>query len=178
LTAGSPLVTLLAGEFPGRAIHVVADAAYHGPAVKTLPASVTWRRSRLALVTTDLAATATAVITRYAALWSIEQATADARILGGRGPQPHPPRRRAHHPVRHARLHPDHHLVRPARSRPSRPRRAAQPWCATKTQPAFEDMLTQLRRTLITARISGGSPAQPAPAQIQAVLAAWHAAAA
>jgi len=57
-------------------------------------------------------------------------------------------------------------------------RRAAQPWCATKTQPAFEDMLTQLRRTLITARISGGSPAQPAPAQIQAVLAAWHAAAA
>ena len=57
-------------------------------------------------------------------------------------------------------------------------RRAAQPWYATKTEPAFEDMLTQLRRVLITARISGGSPTQPAPAQIQAVLAAWHAAAA
>jgi len=36
------LVTLLAGEFPGRAVHVVADAAYHGPALKTLPAGVTW----------------------------------------------------------------------------------------------------------------------------------------
>jgi hypothetical protein len=39
-------------------------------------------------------------------------------------------------------------------------------------------MLTKLRRTLIAARISGGSPAHPEPEQITAVLAAWHAAAA
>jgi hypothetical protein len=39
-------------------------------------------------------------------------------------------------------------------------------------------MLTQLRRTLITARISAGSQASPTPEQTQAVLAAWHAAAA
>src|SRR5215831_679876 len=32
------LVTQLAAAFPGRAIHVVADAAYHGPALKQLPA--------------------------------------------------------------------------------------------------------------------------------------------
>ena len=57
-------------------------------------------------------------------------------------------------------------------------RRAAEPWYATKTEPAFEDMLTKLRRTLITARISGSSPAHPEPRQITAVLAAWHAAAA
>jgi hypothetical protein len=57
-------------------------------------------------------------------------------------------------------------------------RRAAQPWYPAKTEPAFEDMLTKLRRTLITARISGGSAIHPKPSQIQAVLAAWHAAAA
>jgi hypothetical protein len=57
-------------------------------------------------------------------------------------------------------------------------RRASQPWYTTKTGPAFEDMLTQLRRTLITARISAGSQANPTPRQTQEVLAAWHAAAA
>src|SRR5258708_11221792 len=36
------LVTQLAAAFPGRTVHVVADAAYHGPALKQLPASVTW----------------------------------------------------------------------------------------------------------------------------------------
>jgi hypothetical protein len=57
-------------------------------------------------------------------------------------------------------------------------RRQAQPWYQTKTGPAFEDMLAKLRRVLICARISGGSPAQPTPEQTRAVLAAWHAAAA
>ena len=36
------LVRLLALAFPGRIVHVVADAAYHGPALRTLPANVTW----------------------------------------------------------------------------------------------------------------------------------------
>ena len=31
-------------------------------------------------------------------------------------------------------------------------RRASQPWYRTKTEPAFEDMLIKLRRTLIAAR--------------------------
>jgi hypothetical protein len=57
-------------------------------------------------------------------------------------------------------------------------RRHDQPWYTAKTEPAFEDMLTKLRRVLITARISGGHPSQPTPRQIQAVLAAWNAAAA
>ena len=57
-------------------------------------------------------------------------------------------------------------------------RRQAEPWYHAKTGPAFEDMLTKLRRTMITARISGGSAAHPEPGQITAVLAAWHAAAA
>ena len=42
VSAAAELVTLLAAAFPGRAIHVVADAACHGPALKHLPAAVTW----------------------------------------------------------------------------------------------------------------------------------------
>ena len=36
------LVRLLALAFPGRMVHIVADAAYHGPALRTLPENVTW----------------------------------------------------------------------------------------------------------------------------------------
>jgi hypothetical protein len=36
------LVTLLALAFPDRTVHVVPDAACHGPALRDLPASVTW----------------------------------------------------------------------------------------------------------------------------------------
>ena len=57
-------------------------------------------------------------------------------------------------------------------------RRAAQPWYASKTEPAFEDMLDSLRRVMITARISRTRSTPPAPEEIQHVLAAWTAAAA
>src|SRR5271166_3184480 len=40
--AATELVTLLAATFPGRTINVVADAAYHGPALKHLPPAVIW----------------------------------------------------------------------------------------------------------------------------------------
>jgi hypothetical protein len=87
------LVRLLADSLGGRRMHVVGDAAYHGPACKNLPAGVTWtcrlqrnavlcdlapprtgRRGRPALkgkrlgTPTDLAATATwrkHTVTRY-----------------------------------------------------------------------------------------------------------------
>ena len=36
------LVTMLAAALPARQVHVIGDAAYHGPACKTLPARVTW----------------------------------------------------------------------------------------------------------------------------------------
>jgi hypothetical protein len=45
-------------------------------------------------------------------------------------------------------------------------------------EPAFEDMLIKVRRTLIAARFSAGRPAQPTTEQIRAVLAAWNDAAA
>ncbi len=259
------LVTQLAAAFPGRTVHVVADAAYHGPALKQLPASVTWttrlpanavlyalappprlpgqrgrpclkglrlgtpaelaaaatwtpvtvriyRRSHrtdlaaitclryglhtrtvrvilarsdagvLALVTTDLASPAARLIERYAARWSIEQAFADARNILGAGEARNRTRRAVERTVPFALIVST--LVVTWYARHSHPRQAvtarreAQPWYHAKAEPAFEDMLTQLRRTMIAARISGGSSAHPTPEQTQQVLAAWHAAAA
>jgi hypothetical protein len=42
-------------------------------------------------------------------------------------------------------------------------RRDQQPWYPHKDEPAFEDMLAKLRRTLVVARITGVSAAQPDP---------------
>ena len=57
-------------------------------------------------------------------------------------------------------------------------RRADQPWYDDKTEPAFEDMLTKLRRTLIATRFCAACPAQPTTGEIRAVTSAWAAAAA
>jgi len=264
VSQAAALVTVLAAAFPGRAVHVVADAAYHGPALRGLPAAVTWttrlprnavlsapapprvrkpgRPPRkgprlgtpadlaaaacwtpatahlygrdqatslaevtclwygcldtaavrvilarhngtvLALVSTDPDTPAAALIERYAARWEIEQAFADARNILGAGEARNRTRRAVERTVPFALL--IHTLVITWYARHGHDpaditaRRQDQPWYTAKTEPAFEDMLTKLRRTIITARICGGSAAQPEPAQIRAVLAAWHAAAA
>jgi hypothetical protein len=264
VSAAAALVTLLAGAFPGRRIDVVADAHYPGPALRDLPATVTWTTrlpknavlfapapppvrkpgrpprkgprlgtpadlaaaaawtpatvriygrdtaedlaeitclwygcldvitvrvilardaaTTLALVTTDLAAPAAALVERYAGRWSIEQAFSDARHVLGAGEARTRARKAVERTVPFAML--VHSLVITWYARHGHDpaditaRRQAQPWYTAKTEPSFEDMLTKLRRVLITARISGGSPAHPEPGQIQAVLAAWHAAAA
>jgi SRSO17 transposase len=259
------LVTQLAAAFPGRPVHVVADGAYHGPALKHLPPGVTWTtrlpanailydlapprqpgtrgRTRrkgarlgkpaelaeaaqwtpatvraygrdehkdlaertclwygcldtttvrvilarddhrlLALVTTDLHTPAAALITRYAARWSIEQAFADARNVLGAGEARTRTPRAVQRTVPFALY--VHTLIITWYTRHGHDpdaitsRRRNQPWYTTKTEPAFEDMLTQLRRVLIAARISAGSAHNPTPEQTRAVLAAWHAAAA
>jgi DDE superfamily endonuclease len=258
------LVRLLAGAFPGRTVHVAADAHYHGPALRGLPQNVTWTtrlpknavlyglapprvrkpgrpprkgprlgtpadlaaaaswtpatvhvygRDRaedlaevtclwygcldtrtvrvilardavttLALVTTDLSTPAAALIQRYAARWSIEQAFADARNVLGAGEARSRVRRAVQRTVPFAMLIHTVVIIWYARHGHDRAgiaaRRAAEPWYTAKTGPAFEDMLLKLRRTMITARISGGSAAHPGPEEITAVLAAWHAAAA
>ena len=264
VSAAVALVAKLAAAFPGRAVHVVADAHYHGPALKDLPPAVTWTTrlpknavlyglapprvrkpgrpprkgprlgtaadlaaaaawtavtvhiygrdtpedlaevtclwygcldvitvrvilargavTTLALVTTDLRAPAAVLVERYAARRGIGQAFSDARTVLGAGEARTRARRAVERTVPFALL--VHTLVITWYARHGHDpagiteRRQAQPWYASKTEPAFDDMLAQLRRVLIRARISGGSPAQPEPAQIQAVLAAWHAAAA
>jgi DDE superfamily endonuclease len=264
VSAAAALVALLAGAFPDRVVHVVADAHYHGPALTTLPAGVTWTtrlprnavlyalapprvrkpgrpprkgrrlgtpadlaaaaswtparvriygrdqdrqlaevtclwygclgtitvrvilargaRTTLALVTTDLDTPAAGLVERYAARWQIEQAFADARHVLGAGQARTRTRRAVERTVPFALLAHTLVVIWYARHGHDRSdiddRRAAEPWYPAKTEPAFDDMLTKLRRTLIAARISRGSPAHPEPAQITAVLAAWQAAAA
>ncbi|MDX6341309.1 MAG: hypothetical protein QOH87_1447 [Trebonia sp.] len=263
------LVTRLALAFPARAVHVVADAAYHGPALRDLPPTVTWtcrvprnavlyapppprtgRRGRprakgdplgtpadiaaalpwdtltavtyrgrrdtvhaaavtclwhgswhartvrlilardpgtaagydIALVTTDLHAAPAALITRYAARWAIEQAFADARGILGAGEARNRTPAAVRRTVPFALLTSTIVVLWYARHGHDpaaiTSRRHDQPWYTAKTEPAFEDMLTRLRRVLVTARISGGDHAQPTSQQIQAVLSAWTAAAA
>ena len=136
----------------------------------------------LALVTTDLAAAPGALVTRYAARWAIEQAFADARNVLGAGEARNRVRLAVERTVPFALL--VHTLIIFWYARHGHDpadiddRRAAQPWYRTKTEPAFEDMLIKLRRTLIAARFSGSRPAQPTSEQIRAVLAAWDDAAA
>jgi SRSO17 transposase len=262
------LVTLLACAFPDRTVHAVADAAYHGPALRKLPASVTWtcriprnaklydlapprtgKRGRprtkgaclgepgdiaetvtwetrvtraygrdqvkhvaevtclwygsfkdtpvrlilsrdqdtadgydLALVTTDLSASPAALVTRYAERWEIEQAFGDARNVLGAGEARNRVKLAVERTIPFAMLVSTIVVLWYARhgydTADIDDRRGDQPWYAGKTEPAFEDMLAKLRRVLITARISGGSAAQPTPEQIRAVTAAWTAAAA
>jgi hypothetical protein len=136
----------------------------------------------LALVTTDLTVPAAGLLERYAARWGIEQAFADARNILGAGEARTRVRRAVQRTVPFALLVHTLVIIWYARHGYDRSdidqRRAAEPWYPAKAGPAFEDMLTKLRRVMICARISGGSAAHPEPGQITAVLAAWHAAAA
>jgi Transposase DDE domain len=130
----------------------------------------------LALVTTDLDASPAALVTRYAARWGIEQAFADARNVLGAGEARNRVKHAVERTVPFALL--AHTLIIIWYARHGHDpadiddRRAAQPWYRTKTEPAFEDMLIKLRRTMIAARFSPSRPGQPEPEQIRAVLAA------
>lgn len=132
----------------------------------------------LALVTTDRAATATAVIERYAARWSIEVAFEDAKSVFGTGQA----RNRKADAV--CRTVPftltcqtlttlwyataGHH---PA---DLDDRRELQPWYTTKTHPSTADMIAKLRRVLIAAKYRPARPDQPTPAEIDAIRLAWE----
>ncbi|MBS2531613.1 transposase [Catenulispora sp. NF23] len=127
----------------------------------------------LALVTTDLAATAADLIRRYARRWSIEVTFAEARDLLGVGQA----RNRAENAVRRTvpfglycysitvvwyALH-GHHRNDAA------DHRAARPWYTAKTDPAFSDMLAKLRRVIIAARFMANDQVRPTDAEIRAV---------
>ena len=136
----------------------------------------------LALVTTDPATSPGTLVARYASRWAIEQAFADARNVLGAGEARNRVRLAVERTVPFALF--VHTLIVLWYARYGHDpadiddRRAAQPWYRSKTEPAFEDMVIKLRRTLIAARFSGSRPAQPTSDQIRIVLAAWDVAAA
>lgn len=131
----------------------------------------------LALVSTDLAGPAAALVSRYVWRWSIEVTFEEARGLLGVGQA----RSRTENAVRrtvpfglycysitviwHA-LH-GHHPADAA------DRREQAPWYATKTEPAFSDMTVKLRRVIIAARFLPAAACQPTDAEIRAVQQAW-----
>ena len=137
---------------------------------------------QLLVFTTDLAAPAEQIITRYAARWSIEVAIETAKgpmgVGQARNRVPAAVRRTVPFGMLTMSLvycwytryghHPDDVTAR----------RAAAPWYTTKTEPSFADMLATLRRTIIAARFLPECPAQPTLEQITAVHRAWASAAA
>ena len=136
----------------------------------------------LALITTDLTSPAETIVTRYAARWSIETAIEDAKQITGVGEA----RNRTTNAVERTvpfglitqaivvtwyTLHGHHPDI-------AAHRRENAPWYRSKTQPAYLDMIVQLRRTLIAARFRAGNPRNPTPQETLAVLEAWAEAAA
>lgn len=132
----------------------------------------------VALVTTDLDATAAQVIERYAARWSIEVAIQDAKQLGGVGQA----RNRLEQAVKRtvpfglvvntlaicwyatAGHHPDD--VETAR--------ALAPWYRQKAQPSVLDMFAKLRRVIIATQFRRAHPGPVTPQEIRVIRLAWQ----
>jgi Transposase DDE domain len=136
----------------------------------------------LALVTTDVNATAAQIIERYAARWSIEVANEDAKQIFGVGDA----RTRKADAVRRTvpftlacqtlttmwyatAGHDDADITE---------RRANQPWYTSKTHPSTSDMIAKLRRVLIAAKYRPARPHQATLTGIPTIRLAWEDAAA
>jgi DDE superfamily endonuclease len=144
--------------------------------------AVTEPRRFLALLTTDMATPAGQLITRYAGRWAIEVAIEDAKNITGAGEARNRLPRAVERTVPFALFTQSiviiwYHLAghSPAIARDRRDRA---PWYATKTCPAYIDMIIKLRRVLIAAQFHPGVPRQPTPEEIRAIHLAWAQAAA
>jgi hypothetical protein len=121
----------------------------------------------LAVFTTDTTSGAEVIVARYAHRWTIEVAIAGGKQLPGIGQA----RNRLQLAVEGAvplgfcvySLVIVWHTLHGYHQDDVKGRRAHQPWYPQKDEPSFEDMLAKLRRTLIAARITSVSPAQPDP---------------
>lgn len=136
----------------------------------------------LAVFTTDTTTPAAGIIARYADRWTIETAIATGKQTLGVG------QARNRLPLAVERTVPFGFIVQSlvtvwyatSGHHPDdlTPRRTAEPWYTRKTEPAFEDMLAKLRRTLIAARYTPTSTDQPDPDIIRDYALACAAAAA
>lgn len=136
----------------------------------------------IALVSTDLPATAAQLIERYAARWSIEVAIEDAKQTIGVGQARNRVQRAVERTVPFGLIvgtlavcwyataghHPDD--IQAARE--------LAPWYRDKAQPSVLDMLAKLRRVIIAAQFRQADPLPPTPAEINVLRLAWEDAAA
>ncbi len=132
---------------------------------------------QLALITTDLTATAAQIVERYADRWPIEVAFEDGKELFGVGDARNRTKKAVERTVPLQflamsitiiwyALH-GHH---PADVEEHRQRA---PWYLTKTTPSFADMLAKLRRVIIAAQYHPQQGQTPTPAEIMQVQHAW-----
>jgi hypothetical protein len=134
----------------------------------------------LALISTDLRASAAQLICRYSDRWPIEVAYEEGKELFGIGDA----RNRTEKAVRRTvpfqflamtltitwyALH-GHHPG------DVKERRQRSPWYLTKTTPSFIDMLAKLRRVIIASQFHPGRGSAPTPREITQVQQAWAAA--
>lgn len=136
----------------------------------------------IALISTDLAATAAQIIERYPARWSIEVAIEDAKQTTGVGQARNRPRRAVERTVPfgltvstlaicwYATAGHDPDDVQQAR--------ALAPWYRDKAQPSVADMLTKLRRVIIASQFRRTYPQPATTAEINILRLAWASAAA
>lgn len=138
----------------------------------------TSRRYDLALVTTDLQATAGQVVQRYAARWAIEVAIEDAKQLVGVGEAHNRTARAVERtvPFGLACLTLAICWYATAGHQPAdiTEHRARRPWYRTKANPSTSDMLAKLRRVLIAARFRPAQPERPTPTELQTLRLAWE----
>ena len=136
----------------------------------------------IALVSTDLSATAAQIIERYAARWSIEVAietpnrpSASAKPATGYGEQSNgpSPSDSSSAPSRSAGTPPPATTPTTSTAAPE-----LAPWYRDKTQPSILDMLAKLRRVIIAAQFRQKDPLPPTPAEINLLRLAWENAAA
>ncbi len=136
----------------------------------------------IALVSTDLTATAAQIIERYAARWSIEVAIEDAKQTVGVGQARNRVPRAVERTVPFGLIvgslavcwyataghHPDD--IQAARE--------LAPWYRDKAQPSVLDMIAKLRRVIIAAQFRQTNPFPATPAEINVLRLAWEDAAA
>ena len=136
----------------------------------------------LALITTDLTSPAPTIIARYATRWSIEVAIEDAKQTTGIGQAPNRTPNAVERTVHFGLITQSIVIIWYALHGHTNDiaghRHAEAPWYTTKTQPAYDDMISKLRRTLIAAEFRAGRPDPPTPEEAIAVHIAWADAAA
>lgn len=134
----------------------------------------------LALISTDLDATAAELIERYAERWPIEVAYEEGKELFGVGEARNRSEKAVERTVPFQFLamtltivwyalaghHPDDAAEHRRRS----------PWYLTKAAPSFADMLAKLRRVIVASQFHPGRGCAPTPREITQVQQAWAAA--
>jgi hypothetical protein len=132
----------------------------------------------IALVSTDLGASAKEIVERYATRWSIEVAIEDAKQIGGVGEARNRVQLAVERTVPFALIVNALAIVWYATVGYDKQdvveRRELAPWYRDKAEPSVADMLAKLRRVVIASYLRAEDHEVPTPAEISAIRLAWE----